>query len=264
MTSLGKEKIVYRDEYSFKEIQEWYDSEAEGYASMYGEQTLQCGYRFHKINQKYAFSKLHDQKELGHALGFGASWGFEFEPICDRLKSITIVEVSDNTVSESIGGITPLYVKPTMEGNLIFEDDTFDLITCFDVLHHIPNVSYVFSELSRVLSSDGYLLIREPIQSMGDWRQKRPGLTPNERGIPRSNFKKMIEENNLRVVSESYFFSMTSYLERSFPSFDFCKSRSYLELDRWISKFLLWNWHYHPQNKLQRICPHSVCYVLRK
>lgn len=68
-------------------------------------------------------------------------------------------------------------------GKISFEDNSFDLITSFSVLHHVPNVSFVISELVRVLSKDGYLLIREPIHSMGDWSVKREGLTKNERGI---------------------------------------------------------------------------------
>jgi ubiquinone/menaquinone biosynthesis C-methylase UbiE len=81
-----------------------------------------------------------------------------------------------------LNGVPLTYVKPVASGTLPFPDGTFDLITFSGVLHHIPNVSYVVGELARVVTPDGYLLLREPIHSMGDWRGPRRGLTKKNAG----------------------------------------------------------------------------------
>lgn len=110
-----------------------------------------------------------------NVLGFGSAWGNEFEPICNMIGNLTIIEPSDNLVNNKIGNLTPKYIKPSIDGKLPFSNNSFDLITCFGTLHHIPNVSFVISELIRVLKKDGYLLLREPIISMGDWRKPEMG-----------------------------------------------------------------------------------------
>lgn len=63
---------------------------------------------------------------------------------------------------------------------LDFESEQFDLITCLGALHRIPNVSMVVNELYRCLGKGGYLLLREPVVSMGDWSVPREGLTKRE------------------------------------------------------------------------------------
>lgn len=42
-----------------------------------------------------------------------------------------------------------------------FEDDSFDLVVCNLVLEHIEDISFVFSEVSRVLESKGRFFINE-------------------------------------------------------------------------------------------------------
>lgn len=79
------------------------------------------------------------------------------------------MDSSEQTVSKKLGNIVLNYVKATLTGKINSQDKLFDLITCFSVLHHIPNVTFVFSELIRVLQPGGYLLLREPIHFMGDW-----------------------------------------------------------------------------------------------
>jgi len=58
-----------------------------------------------------------------------------------------------------------------------------DLVVALSVFHHIPNVSFVLSEIARVLRPGGFAVVREPCSSMGDWSAPR-SATPNERGIP--------------------------------------------------------------------------------
>lgn len=75
-------------------------------------------------------------------------------------------------------------IAPAYDGRIALDASTQDMTCAFSVLHHIPNVSKVISEISRVTKPGGFLLVREPCSSMGDWRFPR-SATPNERGISR-------------------------------------------------------------------------------
>ncbi|MCL1937783.1 MAG: methyltransferase domain-containing protein [Candidatus Azobacteroides sp.] len=258
-------KSLYGDNFSPEEIEQWYCTEAEAFANMYG-MKINNGqlYEFHHLNTLYGYRYLQNQETFHHALGFGASWGYEFLPIIDKIEKLTIIESSIQTRSLKIGEkLIPEYQSPHKDGQIEFPDHSFDLITCFDALHHIPNVSFVLKELFRVLQPDGYILLREPIHSMGDWRNKRSGLTANERGIPKDYLLKIINQNGMDIVQKHYYYCMTSFFKRTFPKMN-ADSWPYLYFDRFLSSLLAFNIHYHPINKMQRISPTSIFYVLRK
>ncbi|MDE5606529.1 MAG: methyltransferase domain-containing protein [Bacteroidales bacterium] len=150
------------------------------------------------------------------------------------------------------------------KGCIDLPNDFADLITCFSTLHHIPNVTYVLNELFRVLKPGGFLLLREPIHSMGDWTKKRPGLTKHERGIPTAYLENIIRKAGITIVQKHYFGFMGSFLDRLFKGASFLHSRAFLRIDRCLSGVFSFNTHYHATNKMQRVSPTGVFYVLRK
>lgn len=260
-----KGKYLYGDDFSPQQIKQWYDAESEAFADMYGVKVEDSkSYEYHNLNILYGYRYLKNQETFHKALGFGASWGYEILPVIDKIEHLTIVEPSLQTRSSILGEkIIPEYKSPNIEGNLEFPDNTFDLITCFDTLHHIPNVSLVLKELFRVLQPGGYMLLREPVHSMGDWRNKRSGLTINERGIPEEYLLKIINQNEIHIVRKHYYYCMTSFLKRTFKKMN-TDSWLYLYFDKILSYLFKFNIHYHPENKIQRISPTSIFYVLRK
>jgi len=180
-----------------------------------------------------------------------------------KLNKITIIEPSKKLRVKEIKGKKVKYFQPTTKGKLKFKDNTFDLITCFGVLHHLPNVSYIFSELSRVLEKGGYLLLREPICSMGDWRKKRTGLTKRERGIPLDYFRKIIKENNLEVISErKVLFPLLRRIEIGHHQGG--NSKFWVFIDSLLSNLFKFNHRYHSTKFNHKIAPQSVFYVLKK
>ena len=46
--------------------------------------------------------------------------------------------------------------------DLKFPDDSFDIVICREVIEHVPDADKVYSEMHRVLTSQGYLLITTP------------------------------------------------------------------------------------------------------
>ena len=182
-------------------------------------------------------------------------------PIIEKIEKITIVEPSKKLRSKKVGNIIPRYIDPLPSGEIKLKDNSISLITCFGVLHHIPNVSKIISEFTRVLERGGYLLIREPIVSMGDWRKKRRGLTSRERGIPEKIMLKIVKNNNFKIISKrKIMFPLTSRLRERFNR----REKALIPIDFYLSKLFSWNNKYHSNKFYHKIKPSSVFYVLKK
>ncbi len=260
-------EFLYGDDFTDAEIEKWYNDEKEAYAKLGSNDKENYHYYLTKLDAKYFFNKLPKNIKYKNVLGVGSAYGHEFLQISSQIENLYILEPSDTLISNSIDKIIPKYIKPTIKGNLSFADNTFDLIVCFSVLHHIPNVSYIIQELTRTLAPGGVLLIREPIHSMGDWTKSREGLTKHERGIPLSIFRKNIATLNLKVINESFGFCMTSFFQRKLGRFlnkNITEYTIYLTIDNFLSNLFKWNIKYHASNMLDRICPTSVFYILKK
>ncbi|HVX00668.1 MAG TPA: class I SAM-dependent methyltransferase [Candidatus Babeliaceae bacterium] len=257
---------LYGDNFSLEEISKWYADEKEGYADLIKERPNEYRYGYHEVNKYYGFKYLPKGK-FGRTLGIGSAYGHEFIPILDQIQELYVLEPSDSLISPELRGIPVIYKKPSIDGKIDFADDFFDLIICFDTLHHIPNVSRILFEMARCLKPGGFLLFKEPIISMGNWNEPRIGLTKRERGIPLNFFRKTLKDLQLIVIKESLFFTMTSFITRKTskvfkrPIFE---HKGYLLFDNMLSRMFSWNIIYHASNKWQRIAPSEVFYVVTK
>ena len=259
-------EAIYGDDFTIEQIQNWYNEEAEAYANLGSKEVDEYVYGYHELNKLHGFNYIKGKK-FENVLGLGAAWGHEFFPIIDQITNLHIIEPSDNLQSDKLGNIIPQYAKPAVNGELPYPDNYFDLVTCSGTIHHTPNVSFILSELHRVMKPGGYLLLREPIISMGDWTLPRKGLTRHERGIPLQIFRKIFNNLNMEVVHEGFCFCMTAFFQRSWQKVSkraIFTYKSYVLLDKYLSKLFAWNLHYHATNKFQRIAPQSVFYVLKK
>lgn len=254
---------LYGDNFTLEQIKKWYEDEKEGYAGLKKDETYK--YRYNTMNQYFGFRHF-NKKKFRNVLGIGSAFGHEFLPIISMIDEITILEPSDNLVSHRLGQVIPSYLKPEIDGKINFKDETFDLITCFGVLHHIPNVSCVLKEMIRVLEPGGIMLIREPIRSMGDWRKSRRGLTKNERGIPLSFFESFFrKQEDLTIVKKTIIDSafMFKVLRKVFPKLNKDTIR-YQKFDKVVSTLFCWNIKYHPRNIFHKCAPAAIYYVLYK
>ncbi|MCS6928006.1 MAG: class I SAM-dependent methyltransferase [Saprospiraceae bacterium] len=261
---------LYGDDFSPEQIASWYEEEREGYAQLvqrYDWAEAKGRYAYHPVNVFYGYRFLPKDAVFERVLGLGSATGDEFLPILSRIRRIDIVEPSEQLKRSELRGVPLNYHQPNVTGQLPFSDNYFHLETCFSTLHHIPNVSYVLSELHRCLMPGGFLLIREPVHSMGDWRRPRPMLTRNERGIPLNFFRRRISELGFTIVRESLCLAMNSFLQRTIGRW-FARALTeyptYVYFDRVLSSLTSFNLHYHPTRWWQRIAPQNVFYVLRK
>ncbi|MDX6242678.1 MAG: hypothetical protein QOE76_401, partial [Frankiales bacterium] len=215
-----------------------------------------------------AFNKWHGFRHLpagryDRVLGLGSAFGAEFLPVLGRLGSLTVLEPAASLRSADLQGVPIQYVDPQPSGLMPFDTASFDLVTSFGTLHHIPNVSTVVAEMARVTRPGGWLLIREPVISMGDWRAPRGrGVTVRERGIPVGLFPAMFERAGLRVARGALcMFPTTRRLGAYHLGFD---SRAGVILDAVLSRLTARTLHYHAQTRWQKVRPTAVFYVLEK
>lgn len=256
---------LYGDNLSTDEMVSWYKSEEEGYSGIVADSERAYEYEYHGLNKYHCYSRLQQKQAFKNVLGLGSAYGEEFNPILNKIENITILDPSEVFANSSkIEDVPCRYVKPSPSGDMPFDDCHFDLITCFGVMHHIPNVTHVMGEIYRVLDKGGVFLIREPIVSQGDWRYPRNGVTKNERGIPAEIFDKIIREHGFNIVYKRYCdFQPLPALAR------FLKHKLYnnaflVFFDSLICNILPWKKTYHRTKFVQKISPASVVYILKK
>jgi len=117
---------------------------------------------------------------FSRALSFAAETERSSCPILDRLDKFTILEPSEAFRP----CVSAKYIVPEeMMASIPTPDSYFDLVTCLNVLHHVPNVSTVITEIYRC-SSRGRICSdnRSPIISMGALEKIKIGPDEAARG----------------------------------------------------------------------------------
>jgi ubiquinone/menaquinone biosynthesis C-methylase UbiE len=254
---------LYGDNFSPAEIREWFDDEREAYANLGAKERGAYRYGYHGLNTEHGFQHLPDRR-FDRVLSFGGAYGDELLPVIRRVQHVVISDPSDALGVSEIHGMPVRYTKPQMDGHIAFPDEAFDLVTCFGVLHHIPNVSAVIAEFYRCLAPGGYALVREPIISMGDWRRPRRGLTQRERGIPIAILRRTLHAAGFRVMRETLCMFPLTYRLHWFLKEPVFNYRSVVKWDRLASSLFAWNLRYHATNFAQKLRPASAFYVLQK
>ncbi len=254
---------LYGDDLSLAEIDQWYADEGEGYANLGAGERDRYSYVYHALNRVHGYAGLGLQAPL-EVLGIGSAYGEELQPVLEVARHITIVDPSDAFVREHIGPVPCRYVKPMMSGHLPFADAQFDLVTALGVLHHVPNVSAVVKEISRVMRPGATLLLREPVVSMGDWRFPRAGLTKHERGIPLALLRSMLRDAGLIVRRESLcvFPPLSGLVRRFHPAI--YNSVFWTRVDAILCWAFRWNLTYHATSSWRKFRPTSAFFVLQK
>jgi SAM-dependent methyltransferase len=254
---------LYGDDFGPEEIAAWYADEKEGYATLGHQNRASYLYQCHALNRLHGFGFLAGRR-FRNALGFGGAFGDEFLPIVRQVDRITILDPCDAFQTDSVGGVPCQCLRPSVDGMMPFPDESFDLITCLGVLHHIANVTTVVKELRRCLSPGGSLLLREPIVSMGDWTKPRRTATKRERGIPLPILCRMIKEADFRVVSQRLcVFPPLARIWRHFGASAY-NSGLATRIDGKLCRLFRSRVRYHATRLSHKIRPAAVYFVLTK
>lgn len=115
------------------------------------------------------------------ALEVGAGTGFfglnlRLAGVLDRL---TVSDVSPGMVDVARGNAQALGLEISGEvcnaEQLVFPDDSFDLVVGHAVLHHIPDVEQALREVVRVLRPGGRFVVAGEPTTVGDWYARHLG-----------------------------------------------------------------------------------------
>lgn len=255
---------LYGDNFSLDEIMQWFADEASDYDETGSSGHHSPTYPCHRLNHLHHFRYIKGQS-FEQALGIGQAQAEAYKPLKGQVDQVTILD-SDPSLCEveQVHDIPCSYIAPRLSGTLDFSRGTFDLITCFDALQHIPNVSYQIRECYRCLKPGGIMLLREPIISMGDWSQPRKGVSRRQRGIPLRLMDVIVTQTGFKVISSSLCcFPAIPIVAKSFQVLPF-NWRLPTRLDALLSMIFSWNVTYHRTSLLRKIAPKSVAYVLQK
>lgn len=251
------------DDYDELQILQWYEQEKNAYAGLLDSQ-CSYSYEYHSLNQACGFNEL--RKVPSGSLRtccFGSAFGDELQPIVEAISTTVLIDSASSFLDRPLGnGVRTILAQAS--GAIDMATNSLDLITCFGVLHHIPNVSFVISEFYRCLDVGGLLMVREPITSMGDWRYPREGVTQNERGLPSDIFKGILLGAGFEILK---------YNPCVFPPFAVAmrklglapyNSKVLVWIDLLLSRAFRWNCRYHRLGFWDKFAPASDFYVCRK
>ncbi|MBI2613580.1 MAG: class I SAM-dependent methyltransferase [Candidatus Levybacteria bacterium] len=94
-------------------------------------------------------------------------------------------------------------LKHDVEKGLPFENKTFDLIWCTEVLEHLKNPEFLIKEIGRVMKKNGVAILTTPNSNWwAYWLVKLWGWTPKK--LQNKDHKQFFDENTLRNITSGY------------------------------------------------------------
>lgn len=120
------------------------------------------GRDYENESERIALRRLLKGKHFKHAADIGGGYGRLCIFLQDYADKVTLAEPSQQQLDI---GKDFLKEYPTIDrlltqaDDLKFKDNSLDLITMIRVMHHLPDPSTEFSELKRVLTDDGVLIL---------------------------------------------------------------------------------------------------------
>lgn len=268
MDKFLKGEELYGDNFNQVEIENWYIEEKEA-----SEELRKTYSSYDKLNRSndyrnifYGFRFL--KNNIKNVLSIGGAYGDELFPLLKRVSGdVFIIESSQELIDKQKNQNKFKYLLAEKSGKINFEDSSFDVVTCFSTLHHIPNVSFVVREMYRTLRPGGFALISEPVVSMGDWNdpKTRKGLTKRERGIPEKIFDKIFSDTGFVVLKKNFcVFSPFHLLFGRILKGQPYNNKFIVLLDYLFSKIFSFNVKYYRRNIIDKISPSCIFYVLKK
>lgn len=105
-------------------------------------------------------------------LDIGCSTGELLEFFAPRVKSASGVDIADRAVAATKQrGFSDAYVSDVESGQLPFPDQSFDFITCLEVVEHLFDATNLLAEIKRVLRPGGFVFIAVPNDVL-HWRKR--------------------------------------------------------------------------------------------
>lgn len=195
-------ETLYGNDFATEALRAWVADEERGFYNLReSEPSGKAVAEDHRAMNR-AHGALLRNRRYPVVLTLGCADGTDFLGLGIEADRIIAIEPARDWWRDTIGATPAEFRAPTISGDIDLPDATVDLVVCLGVLHHIANVEHVLAELARVLRPGGQMIVREPMISMGDFRQPRPGLTARERGIPRPLMRDFMQRAGMTVRVE--------------------------------------------------------------
>jgi SAM-dependent methyltransferase len=111
-----------------------------------------------------------DNIGIGKILDVGCAYGFMLERVQDSFDKFG-VDVSDYAITIAKKRLPNVkFAIANVEEGLPFQEETFDIIMCNDVLEHLENPRIALGNIKKVLKKDGILYINTP--NLNSFRKK--------------------------------------------------------------------------------------------
>ena len=259
------------DDFDDKQLERWFTEEKEAFFEVDAGNSEEDPWYLYMyfVNEILGFNLVYRHLSLiKNILVLGPGAGKEIDNFAKKNPSSVIhfLEASKNFQSILQKKFpNSLIYSPKFNGDIDIINEEIDVTCAFSVLHHIPNVSKVLKEIGRVTRSGGFLLVREPCSSMGNWNAPR-SATPNERGISRQLMTKYAKDAGFEMVitpKAIIFEPINKFLIKTIGYKCIPFHLLYL-IDRIISSALKINDHYWRDSIFKKFGPSSYFYVFKK
>ncbi len=139
--------------------------------------------------------------------------------------NITAIDISSESIKIAKNQFKAERIDvPTIVGDITmapFKSEVFNICFCVQILHHFPDLNFIISDLSRILTDNGKIIIIEPNGSNiifkiikfikkiipKTWMVKKHLSTMNETAHDVKSYHNILKSNNLITSKIIYFFS---------------------------------------------------------
>lgn len=116
-------------------------------------------YQDHVARYRWAIDRIPDG---ARTLDVGCGTGYGTQMLSSRYQVCDGIDLSGEAVSYAAANHPGPRYHVGRADSLPFADASFDAVTCFEVIEHVPNPDEVLAEIRRVLVCDGGLFISTP------------------------------------------------------------------------------------------------------
>ena len=127
------------------------------------------GRDYENASEHVAIKRLLKGKHYGVAVDIGGGYGRLCQLLENYADKVVLAEPSQQQldIAKEFFKDNPELERKLMQADdLKFDDGSVDLVTMIRVMHHLPDPSVEFSEISRVLAPKGTQLLKLPIMPM--------------------------------------------------------------------------------------------------
>jgi len=151
---------------------------------------------------------IHKYKASGKLLDVGCGPGF-FLAYAERYYDVHGIDISEYAIRKAKQRINQVKLSVGDATDLDYKNDYFDIVTCFDLLEHLPNPALALQEFRRILKNGGVLIIRVPnTSSLGARRKKEEWFGHRDKThaslLSNEEWMELLKDNSFEIMEVFY------------------------------------------------------------